>query len=192
MITTATQETIQIKLVNKMCPADRGAATALLGKDVLGYMKTQDGKIITTTKPRIEKSFWFGESGYDFQEKVELASKASRDQEYFKQKNIAHAGFPSTLAKIQAALDGDGNFFLFKTWKNQPVYSVRYFAKDKMLDPYSKMILANADREMTREELQTYKELTDLSLKAFERRLNTYLKRYGLSKCSYDTYWVDR
>ena len=192
MTMTIANKTTQIKLVNKMCPADRGATTALLGKDVLGYMKTQDGKIITTTKPRIEKSFWFGESGYDFQEKVERASKASRDQEYFKQKNIARAGFPSALANIQAALDGDGNFFLFKTWKNQPVYSVRYFANDKMLDPYSKMILANADREMTREELQTYKELTDVSMKAFERRLHTYLKRYGLSKCNFDTYWVDR
>ena len=25
----------------------------------------------------------------------------------------------------------------------------------------------------------------------FEKRLNTYLKRYGLSKCHYWTYWLD-
>ena len=26
----------------------------------------------------------------------------------------------------------------------------------------------------------------------FEKRLKTYLKRYGLSKCSYGVYWADR
>lgn len=197
MTMTTTQETNQIQLVTKISRADRETLIALtdeeyVGNNLAGYMVTADGKIITINKPRIQTSFWFGENGYDFQEKVELASTASRDREYFKQENIANSKLTSKQANIEAALDGQGKFFLFKIWGDQPFYSVTYFAKDRMLDSYSKSLLSTAEREMTRAELEAYKELIEAALKAFDRRLNTYLKRYGLSKCSYDTYWVDR
>lgn len=197
MTMTTTQETNQIQLVTQASQMDRDMLTVSSNweynaKDVAGYMVTADGKIITTKKPRIQTSFWFGESGYNFQEKVELASKASRDREYFKQKNIANSKLALKQANIEAALDGQGKFFLFKIWGNQPFYSVTYFAEDRMLDSYSKSLLSTAEREMTRAELEAYKELIEAAIKRFDRRLNTYLKRYGLSKCSYDTYWVDR
>lgn len=197
MTMTTTQETNQIQLVTQATKVERDMLTVLSNweynaKDVAGYMVTADGKIITTKKPRIQTRFWFGESGYDFQEKVQLASKASRDREYFKQKNIANSQLTSIRLKIQAALEGNGKFFLFKTWGNQPFYDAAYYANDHMLRPLSASILKTADREMTRAELETYKELIDAALKRFDCRLNTYLKRYGLSKCSYDTYWVDR
>lgn len=197
MTVTIACATNRIKLVTKISRADREELAALpggeyRGKSAVGYMVTGDGKIITTDKPRIETSFWFGENGSDFQEKVELASKASRDREYFKQKNIANSQLTSIRLKIQAALEGNGKFFLFKTWGNQPFYDAAYYANDHMLRPLSASILKTADREMTRAELETYKELIDAALKRFDCRLNTYLKRYGLSKCSYDTYWVDR
>lgn len=197
MTMTIANETNQIQLVTKISRADREELTALpggeyRGKSAVGYMVTGDGKIITADKPRIQTSFWFGESGYDFQEKVELASKASRDQEYFKQKNIANSQLTSIRLKIQAALEGNGKFFLFKTRGNQPFYNASYYANDHMLRPLSASNLKTADRQMTRAELETYKELIDAALNRFERRLNTYLKRYGLSKCSYDTYWLDR
>lgn len=197
MTTTIASATNRIKLVTKISRADREELTALpggeyQGKSAVGYMVTGDGKIITTDKPSIEKSFWFGENGSDFQEQVELTRTASRDREYFKRKNLKRAGYYKTLANIEAALDGQGKFFLFKIWGNQPFYSVTYFAKDQLLHPHTQLVLKSADSVMTREELETYKQLIEAALKAFDRRLNTYLKRYGLSKCSYDTYWVDR
>ena len=96
MTMTTTQETNQIQLVTQASQLERDMLTVSSNweynaKDVAGYMVTADGKIITIKKPQIQTSFWFGESGYDFQEKVELASKASRDREYFKQKNIANS-----------------------------------------------------------------------------------------------------
>lgn len=197
MTMATTQETNQIQLVTKISRADRETLIALtdeeyVGNNLAGYMVTADEKIITINKPRIQTSFWFGENGYDFQEKVELTRTASRDREYFKQENIANSKLTSKQANIEAALNGRGKFFLFKIWGDQPFYSVTYFAKDRMLDSYSKSLLSTAEREMTRAELEAYKELIEAALKAFDRRLNTYLKRYGLSKCSYDTYWVDR
>lgn len=198
MTVTIACATNRIKLVTKISRADREELAALpggeyRGKSAVGYMVTGDGKIITTDKPRIETSFWFGENGSDFQEKVELASKASRDRKYFKHKNLKRAGYYKTLANIEAALSGTAYFFLFNTWgSGSSFYEVRCFAKDQLLHPHTQLVLKSAEREMTREELETYKELIEAALKAFDRRLNTYLKRYGLSKCSYDTYWVDR
>lgn len=190
MTMTTTQETNQIQLVTQASQLERDMLTVSSNweynaKDVAGYMITADGKIITIKKPRIETRFWFGESGYDFQEKVELASKASRDREYFKQKNIANSKLTSKQANIEAALDGRGKFFLFKICGNQPFYDAAYYANDTRFT-------GGAARAMTRAELEAYKELIDAALKRFDSRLNTYLKRYGLSKCSYDTYWVDR
>lgn len=199
MTITATQETNQIQLVTQAGQLERDMLTVSSNwgynaKDVAGYMVTADGKTITINKPRIQTSFWFGENGYDFQEKVELASKASRDKEYFKQKNIENSKLTIKQAHVEAALDGQGKFFLFHNFSSgcKHFSYVHYFTNAQMLDDYSKRTIDTAEREMTRAELEAYKELIDAALKRFERRLNTYLKRYGLSKCSYDTYWVDR
>ncbi|MDU4944309.1 MAG: hypothetical protein E6X32_01695 [Varibaculum cambriense] len=198
MTMTIACATNRIKLVTKISRADREELTALpggeyRGNSAVGYMVTGDGKIITTDKPQIVKSFWFGENGSDFQEQVELTRTASRDREYFKRKNLKRAGYYKTLANIEAALSGTAYFFLFNAWgSGSRFYEVRCFAKDQLLHPHTQLVLKSADSVMTREELEAYKELIEAALKVFDRRLNTYLKRYGLSKCSYDTYWVDR
>ena len=198
MTMTIACATNRIQLVTKISRADREELTALpggeyRGKSAVGYMVTGDGKIITTNKPQIVKSFWFGENGSDFQEQVELTRTASRDREYFKRKNLKRAGYYKELANIEAALSGTAYFFLFNAWgSGSRFYEVRCFAKDQLLHPHTQLVLKSADSVMTREELETYKQLIEAALKVFDRRLNTYLKRYGLSKCSYDTYWVDR
>ena len=43
-------------------------------------------------------------------------------------------------------------------------------------------------RMMTQEEVERWRNFLTEEVEKFEKRLKTYLKRYGLSKCTYSTY----
>ena len=47
-------------------------------------------------------------------------------------------------------------------------------------------------RRLTDEETAAFIQMHKEEVEKFEKRLRTYLKRYGLSKCYYGMYWADR
>ena len=47
-------------------------------------------------------------------------------------------------------------------------------------------------RELTDEEREQLRTACEAEQAKFEKRLRTYLKRYGLSKCYFSTYWANR
>ena len=46
--------------------------------------------------------------------------------------------------------------------------------------------------KLTKEELSSYKKALVEAIRAFTKRLNAYLKRYGMSKVNTWSYWADR
>lgn len=52
------------------------------------YVELNDGSVLTIDKPRIETEFWFGEHGFDFDEKQELCHRLSKDEAYFYAENM--------------------------------------------------------------------------------------------------------
>lgn len=136
------------------------------------------GVLVSLEKPRIETSFCFGESGYDMDEAVHGCHVAKTDQDYFIRENMralesmiqdlssetAHAWVEPISAKIGRLYTAD--------------YLGGYRRPDNAFD------LTAQERAQALEAVQHVRA-------AFEKRLRTYLKRYGLSKVRAWTYWRD-
>lgn len=163
-------------------------------KKASAIIKLSTGQLMEFEKPSINTSFCFGYSddmdGSDRKDAQDMASHAGTSEEYFKNYNL------SDLREAIEQYEGKG--------------------EDKCLSPYvthqyrghQANIVAvvwlsdwNAENEawqfgndltpLTKEDrmliLDTYKK----ELEKFEKRLNSYLKRYGLSKVRSWTYWRD-
>lgn len=155
-------------------------------KESAVLVELEDGNIYSIEKPRIETHFCFGYglNGVTTQEDMERAynceSHARNDGDYFKQENLAPIN-----QRISVLRDKD-----YKVYKGQ-----RYISGgDKIVglefckaweSPSARFVELN-DNE--REKLIEAYEQVKVS---FEKRLNTYLKRYGTSKLRTWTYLVD-
>ena len=151
-------------------------------KRTSGYI-VLDGFIVTYDKPHIETRFCFGEHGYDYAEVTNECHQASESTEYFMRENLRHID-----REIEAVEEGEP--WLVPSWHN---------AKDEDLHLASvefPMWGRNPGGEqacpMSDEERAAYADFLREERAKFEKRLRTYLKRYGLTKCHYWTYWADR
>lgn len=170
-------------------------------KNTSGYIEA-GGLVVTMDKPSIKKDFWFGEHTYDYDEVVEHADKCSKSVEYFKHENMSHCDAYNLLQ----ALDG-------KDWRGYDTSYKLYVAKksycgqdDDCRLGYVKALTWGTDpreyfatrsgmiehREIDDDEKAALREFLEDEVEKFDKRLDTYLKRYGLSKCHYGVYWADR
>lgn len=144
------------------------------------YVELNDGSVLTIDKPRIETEFWFGEHGFDFDEKQELCHRLSKDEAYFFAENMNRCEASRKLKKI--ADD-------YEAWA-APMYSgsdsivCLRFHRSWEDDKQGRM-LDDDERAAVTAMLQD-------ECDKFGKRLTSYLKRYGLSKCRFSTYWADR
>lgn len=145
-------------------------------------------------KPSIEKDFCFGESGYDYDDAQRMAAHARNSEEYFKSENLAEFG------KVIAALEGNGS----GCYCNCQPYIYRYaynscgdVAISTLVWRDPSMLWNECEEFRARirvpyeDELATILEGYRAERAAFEKRLDNYLKRYGLSKVHSWTYWRD-
>ena len=149
-------------------------------------VRLSDGRIVNISKPSIETSFCFGESGYDADDALRMADYARRSEEHFRSENLKKY---KTMIDILARNSHNygiredvwvGNSYRDKPgiayvevgdawdrWKNEPIPTVSEEDRERLLEGYRK------------------------AYAAFEKRINAYLKRYGLSKVRSWTYWRD-
>ena len=143
------------------------------------FARLSNGEIVVIDKPSIQTRFCFGESGYDYDEAFQASVHAAHSEEYFKQENLSdfqrwidrlegNSSRPCSVYTISA-----GNGIACLTWGHP------YDCVSADFHP-----LSEADRAIL---LATYRA----AYAAFEKRLNAYLKRYGLSKVQTWTYWRD-
>lgn len=153
------------------------------------------GRLITLDKPAIKTRFYWGENGYDFDEKNELASQMSKNEMFFIMENLDNCKASALLEQVKWALNPDSPNFLALAGKqytgqkdNCKLDHLKFFSNRDWFD---------GDREQYEAEKLTVNELESLEkvllreLEKFEKRLHAYLKRYGLSKCTFETYWAD-
>lgn len=157
-------------------------------KNTSGYIEI-DGIIITYDKPHIQTEFWFGEHTYDYDEVSDLCDACSEDETYFIERNMR--GFDQRIEFIE-------DTSLYGSTHHVYISPEEYSCQDgdcklgciefcRWDPPRTKDA-----RELTRDELAAYLEFLKEERAKFEKRLHTYLKRYGLSKCHYGVYWADR
>ena len=156
-------------------------------------VELRDGSLIAITTPSIETQFCFGyhDSRYDtksYDEANNMARHAETHEDYFISENLA--GINRTLEELKAA---DGNVFIRKAYGNAPEDSkIKYLEilgdhelyrfNEGLLPAYSRLSQEDIDKI-----INGYEEVKV----RFTKRLNTYLKRYGLSKVKSWSYWLD-
>ena len=145
------------------------------------------GEIISIDKERIEKDFCFSyvycgvSDEEDRREADQMASMAENNVDYFMKRNLR--GLNSLIADLE------NNRTVF--------YSVpKYYQSDKyraFINPFEwdhEEVLKKG-RSITNEERKIYLSAVKEEKEKFEKRLATYLKKYGLSKVRSWTYLCD-
>lgn len=146
-------------------------------------VKLTDGRIVNLEKPRIETDFCFGESGYDYDKATHMASVASSDESYFLARNLH-----DIAEKIAICGYGRNNMFSVDGYVWEEISNVNDHIAWVWIGNYGRHERVSEVSEEDRERMyEGYVKLYE----DFEKRLRTYLKRYGLSKVHSWTYWRD-
>ena len=156
-----------------------------------GYIvELENGDIVVIEKPRIETRFCFGysDSRYDtedYDRANAMADRAAKDQEYFLKENLSD--IDRTIAQMEGTESHSFEWRLRVKYTSSPKDS-----KLKSLDAYRwSDEYAKQFPEISAGDLQRVIEGYKVVRADFEKRLNTYLKRYGMSKVKTWSYWQD-
>lgn len=131
-------------------------------------------------KPKIKTRFCFGydSQGRGLKSAYELAHKAEKDVEYFKKENLKEL---------------NENIQLLKSEKE--IYCNNYYGSGKSniksWSCNSKNWIKGTPEVVTEETRTLLIEMYEEELKSLSKRLDTYLKKYGLSKIYTWTYCAD-
>lgn len=160
-------------------------------KSIDRVVKTEKGYLIALDKPSIEKDFCFGysDSRYDmkdYERANDMAHHARTSEEYFIGENMKQID-----SKIESLKKKAFKLYTGVKFCDAPEDSVIHYYTlihefDAETGNYREGLepLEESDRELL---IETYEEMK----KDFAKRLQTYLKRYGLSKVNAWSYWKD-
>ena len=149
-------------------------------KDAFEIVELDNGLIFQISTPRMETSFCFGYGQFgmstvDEEEWASEKARAIREFENFKNANIK-SNFDWLLKQIE-----EGRYYvvLFDGGKNLVSIASWHFDINKTAG------------QITDNDRKKLKEAYERAVKRFEKRLETYWKRYGASKLKVWTYLVD-
>ena len=175
------------------------------------YAVLPDGLIIPIEKQSIETRFCFGESGFDYDAAADMVRHARTSQDYFRRENMEKfrsliddlikareigTGYPDWILTIHVrpytgqpddckiASIGFERLTTILDWNDGSAYN--YELTGKIFDNYGR-----ETRIATVEEINIILEKVKEAATAHEKKVNSYLKRYGLSKVDSWTYWRD-
>lgn len=149
---------------------------------VAWLVKLSDGTLFEIEKPSIETHFCFGERGYDYDDAVHAACEARTNEDLFRIRNLR--AINDKIAELENGPDPG-----CKMWVNV-VYGVSADYVNHG-DEWHMELVNCKTHELTKEDRDAIRAGYEIVKEAFEKRINTYLKRYGLSKVRSWTYWVD-
>lgn len=146
-------------------------------KDLIGAVKIGNGYILLT-KGYIETKFCFADEGEDYNNYLKLTSDEKLMADYFLAENLRKLD-----NKIDMLLGGD--VYIDKKPKIwlQLSFTTRNWVNGRYIEENARL--------MTTEEKQTLLSALQWQKEQFNKRLQTYLKRYGVSKLHTWTYWRD-
>ncbi len=156
-------------------------------KESARIVPLSNNNYISIEKPRIKTSFCFGYSlsrydTEDYDNANKMANYASKSEEYFIKENMKQ--FDELIKELE---DDNYKVFLINHYQGQPKDSeykqlrFRRWYEDKYED----------EIELTADDKKAIKEAYEIEKEVFQKRLNTYLKRYGTSKLRTWSYWQD-
>lgn len=166
--------------------------------DEYGYgVELDDGDIAVINKPRIKKDFCFGYGMYgadlnNDQERADaVAQKVRESQEYFIKENLSEIN-----QKIEMLMSSHHVAYKYLNYTGQQsgsklkAYTVCHLCDGPEYTPGRWTNLKDVER-LTDEEINALIDGYGVVKGMFTKRLNTYLKRYGLTKLNVWTYLRD-
>lgn len=162
-------------------------------KTVSNCVRTSFGGLVIFEKPKIETNFCFGY--HDSMTDTESYDAANDACENFGEKQF----LANNLADMQHAL----GLYEYSTKHEGPAVKQLYFAKrDSCSNIYKDLFLDEYDAKdkawrfdgltkASEEDLQKCYAAQKQEYEKFEKRLKSYLKRYGTKKLHTWTYWAD-
>lgn len=191
--------------------AYREAVQAIFGKDqgMTEYLMREAelivnirGFLFPIEKRKVEKRFCFGYSdcgqGEDYLTAIRMADKARNGSGYFKAENLKYytdwienikSGNPITLCETYSKLS-PVRFLRCLRWMDV----LDAVGGSARLEDLKGTMVEIDEREvyiLTDEEKEIVREAFEQAMKAHEKKLDAYLKRYGTSKIRAWTYWLD-
>ena len=161
-------------------------------KKASAVIKLEKGQLMEFEKPSIDTHFCFGYSddmdGSDRKRAVDMAIHASESEKYFKAHNLQD--LKKTIERYEDKSEPTDPYLThrypdYDTNIVTVVWLTSWDVKDRAWQFRNDLVpLSDADKKTI---LNAYKE----ELTKFEKRLDTYLKRYGMSKVRTWTYWRD-
>lgn len=163
-------------------------------------VELENGDIYAYEKPRIETSFCFGYGMYgvtseeDMDGASRMAEHARTDKDYFIEENLKD--IEDHINRLVKAYDGELEAYKYANYSGQPhgtklkTYSVASTWENPENDPGRWSRLTDVER-LSQEEIKILIQGWYKVAEMFTKRLNTYLKRYGLSKLNTWTYLRD-
>lgn len=147
-------------------------------------VRLTDGSIVEIEKPKIETSFCYGESGYDMEDAMRSCTRAMNSEDHFRWANLKELrekidvlarsgkrlGTMCSVIVTPTNVEGISAFHIGSLWDhrgNKKYEEVSEEDRERLLEGYRRVYAA------------------------FEKRINAYLKRYGLTKVRAWTYWRD-
>lgn len=162
-------------------------------KNIDTVVELSDGSLIAINKPSIETNFCFGyhDSRYDtedFDRANDMARHARTNEDYFRSENLKR--LDGIIKDLRTA---NGNVAIRTAYIGAPADSkIKYYSildnfnlikfRDGLLPEFSMIDSDDVDKIIT-----AYEDVRS----RFVKRLDTYLKRYGLSKVRSWSYWLD-
>ncbi|MCM1577066.1 MAG: antirestriction protein ArdA [Bacteroides sp.] len=154
-------------------------------KKMSNLVMTESGIIAVFEKPRMEVNFCWSDEGPDYENYLYVHKSEERLKEYFLSENLSDYD-----EKIKDICDNEQIAYIENTGSGygfvriaEPYYYHRHL--EMVRGNNELVILTENDRKKI---LAVLKE----ERAKFEKRLNTYLKKYGTSKLHTWTYWADR
>lgn len=163
-------------------------------------VELSNGNIIDIEKPRIEKNFCFGMGMYatytqeEFEAAEELADNARKNVDYFISENMKQ--ITDKIYYLKEALENKREVYTFLHYSGQPenselvAYNCVRICDNPEYAPFRWYNL-QAVKKLSSEDIQAIIDGLEEIAKKFMKRLNTYLKRYGLEKLNVWTYCRD-
>ena len=163
-------------------------------------VELSNGNIIDIDKPRIETNFCFGMGMYatytqeEFEAAEELAENARKNVNYFISENMNQ--ITEKIDSLKEALENKKEVYTYIHYTGQPDnsdlvdYSCVSISHNPEFEPYRWSNL-KAVRKLSNEDIQAIIDGLNEVAKTFMKRLNTYLKKYGLEKLNVWTYCRD-
>jgi hypothetical protein len=152
-------------------------------KYAVGAIKIQGGYYLIE-KPSINNRFCFADEGPDYEFYKELmADKENRLAAYFKSENLAQ--FDNKIERITKGEEysNDKRVWWGSCYNNDKRIELCFYSSYNRCDEGYKLC-TDEEKQLILKGLRFGRDL-------FERRLDSYLKRYGTSKLHTWTYWAD-